>query len=62
MFLFSLILQSGDIFHIKVVEITPQLTFLGANIDEAVHLQKEHDAVLKELQVYIYSIYLLQYI
>lgn len=38
-------------YHIKVVDIAPKITFLGANIDEAVHLQKQHDIVFKQLQV-----------
>lgn len=40
-------------YHIKVVDIAPKITFLGANIDEAVHLQREHDIVFKQLQVSI---------
>lgn len=36
--------------HIKIVEITPKLQFLGANIDEVIQLQKEHDAVYRKLQ------------
>lgn len=44
-------LQSGDIYQIKVVEIAPKFAFLGANIDEAVQLQRQHDVVFKQLQV-----------
>lgn len=36
--------------HVKIVEITPKLQFLGANIEETVQLQKEHDAVYRKLQ------------
>lgn len=43
-------------YHIKVVDIAPKITFLGANIDEAVHLQREHDIVFKQLQVSIFYI------
>lgn len=34
----------------KIVEIQPKLQFLGANIDEVVHLQKEHENVYRKLQ------------
>lgn len=36
--------------HIKIVEITPKLQFLGANIEEVVQLQKEHEVVYRKLQ------------
>uniref|UniRef100_A0A1B0CIV6 Ig-like domain-containing protein n=2 Tax=Lutzomyia longipalpis TaxID=7200 RepID=A0A1B0CIV6_LUTLO len=44
------LLQSGDQFHIKVVEAEPRLTFLGGDLDEAVLLQRQHDEVLRKLQ------------
>lgn len=44
-------LQTGESFHIKVVELEPQLSFLGANLDEAVLLQKQHDELLAKLEV-----------
>lgn len=43
--------QSSTAFHIKVVELEPKLTSLGDNIDETVCLQKDHDDMLKKLQV-----------
>lgn len=45
-----LILQSKHNFHVKIVEITPKLNFLGADIEETVQLQKEHDVVYRKLQ------------
>lgn len=47
--LFSL--QTGESFHIKVVELEPNLSFLGTNLDEAVLLQKQHDELLTKLEV-----------
>lgn len=34
----------------KIVEISPKLNFLGANIEETVQLQKDHDVVYRKLQ------------
>lgn len=48
-------LQTGESFHIKVVELEPKLSFLGGNLDEAVLLQKQHDELLAKLQVIIES-------
>lgn len=42
--------QSKNNLHIKIVEITPKLQFLGANIEEVVQLQREHEAVYRKLQ------------
>lgn len=42
--------QSKHNFHVKIVEIAPKLNFLGADIEETVQLQKEHDAVYRKLQ------------
>lgn len=36
--------------NVKVVEISPKLNFLGANIGETVQLQKDHDVIHKKLQ------------
>lgn len=36
--------------HIKIVEITPKLQFLGANIEEVIQLQREHETVYRKLQ------------
>lgn len=36
--------------HIKIVEITPKIQFLGANIEEVIQLQTEHEAVYRKLQ------------
>lgn len=36
--------------HVKIVDIQPKLQFLGANIEEAVHLQREHENVYRKLQ------------
>lgn len=38
------------------MDIAPKITFLGANLDEAVQLQRQHDIVFKQLQVRIISI------
>lgn len=43
--------QTGESFHVKVVELEPKLSFLGANLDEAVLLQKQHDELLTKLEV-----------
>lgn len=37
--------------HVKIVEITPQLEFIGDNIEETVRMQKEHEHVYRKLQV-----------
>lgn len=44
-------MQDGDQLHIKVAELLPHLTFLGCNLDEAIKLQKQHDELLKQIQV-----------
>lgn len=46
-------LQTGETFQIKVVELEPNLSFLGKNLDEAVLLQRQHDELLVKLQVTI---------
>lgn len=43
--------QKGNIYDIKVVDLEPKLTFLGLNLDDALRLQKEHDEVLRQIQV-----------
>lgn len=42
--------QSQNTLHVKIVEIQPKLQFLGANIEEVVHLQREHENVYRKLQ------------
>lgn len=49
---FSLNFQKGNIYDIKVVDLEPKLTFLGLNLDDALRLQKDHDEVLRQIQVY----------
>lgn len=43
--------QKGNIYDIKVVDLEPKLTFLGLNLDDALRLQKEHDEVIRQIQV-----------
>lgn len=33
------------------MEIEPKLTLLGSNLDEAIKLQRDHDELLKQIQV-----------
>ncbi|CAH1976518.1 unnamed protein product [Acanthoscelides obtectus] len=40
----------GDWLHLKILEITPELTQLGNTLAEALELQKAHDEVLRQLQ------------
>lgn len=42
--------QSQNTIHVKIVEIQPKLQFLGANIEEVVHLQHEHENIYRKLQ------------
>ncbi|XP_055314990.1 muscle M-line assembly protein unc-89 isoform X2 [Sitodiplosis mosellana] len=43
------ILQSKNSLHIKIVEITPKLSFLGGSIEETVQMQREHEVVYRKL-------------
>nr|CAD7575774.1 unnamed protein product [Timema californicum] len=42
--------QSRDWLQLKVLEVTPELTRLGASLQEALELQRAHDEVLLQLQ------------
>ncbi|XP_046807761.1 uncharacterized protein LOC111679299 isoform X10 [Lucilia cuprina] len=42
--------ESTEKLYIKVVELEPKITTLGANLDESVRLQKEHDETLRNIQ------------
>ncbi|CAH1976516.1 unnamed protein product [Acanthoscelides obtectus] len=44
------LLHCGDWLHLKILEITPELTQLGNTLAEALELQKAHDEVLRQLQ------------
>ncbi|XP_064465336.1 coiled-coil domain-containing protein 141-like [Ornithodoros turicata] len=44
------LLQSGDILELKIQELRPGLTEIGASYDEAVRLQQQHRQVLLKLQ------------
>lgn len=43
--------QSQNAIKIKIVEISPKLHFIGANIEETIQLQREHAQVHRKLQV-----------
>jgi hypothetical protein len=43
--------QSREWLQLKVLEVHPQLTKLGASLKEASELQRAHDEVLLQLQV-----------
>lgn len=49
------LLQSPEKIYIKVVELEPKITALGDNLDESLHMQREHDETLRNLQVSIYT-------
>ncbi|XP_044767051.1 titin isoform X2 [Coccinella septempunctata] len=42
--------ECGNWLQLKILEITPELTKLGATLGEALELQKAHDEVLRQLQ------------
>lgn len=44
--------QTQHSLQIKVVELLPKLTFLGKNLDEALNLQKQHEELLLNIQVF----------
>ncbi|XP_037901176.1 titin isoform X14 [Glossina fuscipes] len=44
------LLQSIEKLYIKVVELEPKITTLGANLDESLTLQKQHDETLRNIQ------------
>lgn len=46
--------QCGDWLQLKILEMTPEVASLGANLAEALELQKAHNEVLKQLQVDIF--------
>jgi hypothetical protein len=46
-----LLLQSREWLQLKVLEVHPELTKLGASLKEANELQRAHDDVLLQLQV-----------
>lgn len=43
--------QTQNAIKIKIVEITPKLHFIGANIEETIQLQREHEQIHRKLQV-----------
>lgn len=43
--------QSQNTIQIKIVEISPKLQFIGANIEETIQLQSEHEQIHRKLQV-----------
>lgn len=47
----SWLFQSRQWLQLKVLEVHPELTKLGASLKEAVELQQAHDEVLMQLQV-----------
>ncbi|XP_030372942.1 uncharacterized protein LOC115622947 isoform X4 [Scaptodrosophila lebanonensis] len=44
------LLQSPEKIYIKVVELEPKITELGANLDESLRMQRDHDETLRNLQ------------
>ncbi|XP_058980466.1 uncharacterized protein LOC101894461 isoform X1 [Musca domestica] len=44
------LLQSTEKLYIKVVELEPKITTLGANLDESLRLQNDHDETLRNVQ------------
>ncbi|XP_030752847.1 coiled-coil domain-containing protein 141-like [Sitophilus oryzae] len=44
------LLHVGDWIHLKILEITPELTILGNTLAEALELQRAHNEVLRQLQ------------
>ncbi|XP_017842324.1 titin isoform X1 [Drosophila busckii] len=44
------LLQSPEKIYIKVVELEPKITALGENLDESLHMQRDHDETLRNLQ------------
>lgn len=50
---YILCFQSGDWIQLKILEVEPELTKLGATLAEALELQAAHDNVLLQLQVNI---------
>ena len=49
-------MQSGDVLYIKVADLLPKITLLGLSLDEALNLQKEHEELLRQVQVKTYKI------
>lgn len=37
--------------YIKVADLLPKFTFLGPSLDEALNLQREHEELLRQIQV-----------
>jgi hypothetical protein len=48
--------QSREWLQLKVLEVHPELTKLGASLKEAIELQRAHDEVLLQLQVWRHGI------
>uniref|UniRef100_A0A1I8PBC8 Ig-like domain-containing protein n=1 Tax=Stomoxys calcitrans TaxID=35570 RepID=A0A1I8PBC8_STOCA len=44
------LLQSIEKLYIKVVELEPKITTLGANLEESIRLQSDHDETLRNIQ------------
>lgn len=45
--------QSQNAVQIKIVEISPKLNFIGANLEETIQLQREHEQIHRKIQVRI---------
>lgn len=48
------IFQSGEWLGLKVLEVQPELTTLGASLEEATQLSNAHNDVLLRLQVCVF--------
>ncbi|XP_065086405.1 titin isoform X5 [Ochlerotatus camptorhynchus] len=44
------LLKSGERLYIKVADLLPKFTFLGPSLDEALHLQRQHEELLRQIQ------------
>ncbi|XP_062540649.1 muscle M-line assembly protein unc-89 isoform X7 [Armigeres subalbatus] len=44
------LLKSGERLYIKVADLLPKFTFLGASLDEALNLQRQHEELLRQIQ------------
>ncbi|KAL3173725.1 hypothetical protein MRX96_041532 [Rhipicephalus microplus] len=44
------LLQSGDVLELRIQELSPEMSDVGSNHEEALHLQQQHQQVLQKLQ------------
>lgn len=44
------LLQSGDVLELRIQELSPEMSDVGSNYEEALHLQQQHQQVLQKLQ------------